>query len=246
MDPTLVPLVAVIGYLVGSISFARIVAAIFAPGQAIGKTVYKSVDTGAQIEVDGFNATMVSQNLGAKYGLLTALLDMLKIAIPAYALNRLYPGQPYLLISATFGMVGHIWPIYYDFKGGQGLSAVYGAMLAVDPLGVIVCGVGGLILGMFILRNIFVVFFGGVWLFIPWLWWRSGDVAYVIYAVVVNLLLVLAMLPSMRQYAEARTQTTGDINESLQSFPMGRGLYKMSMKMGLTKERSGPASGQPT
>jgi acyl phosphate:glycerol-3-phosphate acyltransferase len=237
MEPSLVALAAVAGYLIGCVSFARVVGRIVAPGSDLSKTVFTDATTGEQAEVNIYSATMVSQHLGAKWGLLTTLLDMLKIAIPAYILNRLYPGQPYLLIAALAGMVGHIWPVYYRFKGGRGLSAVYGAMLAVDPLGIIVCGFGGLILGMFILRNIFVVFFAGVWLFIPWLWWRTGELSYLLYAVAVNIIFALALLPELRQeVARRRAGTASDMNDALQTFPMGRGLYKMSKKMGLTKE----------
>jgi glycerol-3-phosphate acyltransferase PlsY len=237
MEPAIAALAAVAGYLIGSVSFARIVSAFVAPGCDIGKTEFVDQRTGVAAEVHIYSATMVSQHLGAKWGMLTTLLDMLKIAIPSYALNGLYPGQPYLLIAALAGMIGHIWPVYYRFKGGRGLSAVYGAMLAVDPLGVLVCGFGGLILGMFVFRNVFIVFFGGVWLFIPWLWLRTNDIAYVLYAVAVNILFTLALLPELRQQRERRRAgTASNMNDALQTFPMGRGLYRMSKRLGLTKE----------
>jgi len=43
---------------------------------------------------------------------------MAKVAIPTLVFKLLYPQDPYLLIAAAAGMVGHIWPVFNRFKGG--------------------------------------------------------------------------------------------------------------------------------
>jgi glycerol-3-phosphate acyltransferase PlsY len=125
--------------------------------------------------------------LGPKLGFITVVLDMLKIAVPTLALKLLYPGTAYFLITATAGMIGHIWPLYHRFRGGRGLSAVYGGMFVIDPIGVFVTSLGGMLLGLFVLRDMFSAYLGGPWLLIPWLWFRTHDAAYLAYAIVVNI-----------------------------------------------------------
>ncbi len=33
------------------------------------------------------------------------------------------------------GMIGHDWPVFNGFKGGRGVSSVYGALLVIDWIG---------------------------------------------------------------------------------------------------------------
>jgi len=47
----------------------------------------------------------------------------------------LYPAQPYFLIAALAGFIGHCWPIFYRLKGGRGISPFYGGLFGFDPLG---------------------------------------------------------------------------------------------------------------
>lgn len=83
--------------------------------------------------------------------------------------NRLYPEASHFLIAVTAGMIGHVWPVYHGFQGGRGLSAVCGGMFAIDWIGVFATSPGGMLLGLFVLRDMLVAYVGGLWLLIPWL-----------------------------------------------------------------------------
>jgi glycerol-3-phosphate acyltransferase PlsY len=149
------------------------------------------------------------------------------VALPTLVFRLVYPEQPYFLIAAAAGMVGHNWPIYYRFKGGGGMSSIYGGLLVVDWLGAIVCSTAGMIFGFFVVRDILVAYLAGAWFVIPWLWLRTHDPAYVIYAVAINILFILAMLPSIRHQMKSRREGKTDMTAGLESFPMGQGMLKM-------------------
>ncbi|MGD8491884.1 MAG: glycerol-3-phosphate acyltransferase [Anaerolineae bacterium] len=234
MDLFVVVLAAVLGYLCGAISFARLVARIVAPREDLDQTEVKLEGSGEKMVMRAVSATSVSMHLGPKFGFATVVLDMLKVFIPTLAFRLLYPESHYFLITATTGMIGHIWPVYYRFKGGRGLSAVYGGMFAIDWIGVFATSIGGMFLGLFVLRDMLAAYMGGLWLLIPWLWLRSQDAAYVIYAIVVNVIFLLAMLPEMRQYIQLRREGKGeDLTEVMQLTGMGRGIYKMAKRFGV-------------
>jgi hypothetical protein len=107
-------------------------------------------------------------------------------------------------------------------------------MFAIDWIGVFATSIGGMFLGLFVLRDMLAAYMGGLWLLIPWLWLRSQDAAYVIYAIVVNVIFLLAMLPEMRQYIQLRREGKGeDLTEVMQLTGMGRGIYKMAKRFGV-------------
>ena len=132
MDLLIALLAAIIGYLVGSISFARLVSRQFAPQQDISKIVVEGVDGEGRFESDAVSATSVRLHLGPAYGCLAGILDILKAAIPALVFKLWMPDTPYYLLAAGMAVVGHNWPVYYRFHGGRGISPSMGGMLVVD------------------------------------------------------------------------------------------------------------------
>jgi acyl phosphate:glycerol-3-phosphate acyltransferase len=223
-------LVGVMGYLIGSISFARLVTKWWS-----GRDV-----TQVEISVDGakdrykvlsIGGNSVSSILGPKAGMTVGLLDIFKIVIPTL-FCRIYFNEPvYMLVVAAAGVAGHIWPIYYRFHGGSGFSPIMGGMLVIDPLAALLSPITGLLLGMLVFRNMIVATLSWIWLLIPWLWWRSnGDLAFILYAAVVNVMFILAMAPEIkiaRKYAAEGKYLEYGLS-SLQSHPMGRGMLKIA------------------
>ena len=177
MEPSLVLLAAAVGYFVGAISFTRVVAHFVAPAADFSRTTYAAGD-GQTLSVTSVNATSLALRAGPKAGMLAGLLDVFKIFIPTLAFRLWCPDPPYYLIVAAAGMAGHVWPVYYRFRGGRGISQVYGGMLAIDPLGALVCAIAGPIIGM-LLRDTYITFAGGMLLLIPWLWFTTHDWRFV-------------------------------------------------------------------
>jgi acyl phosphate:glycerol-3-phosphate acyltransferase len=78
--------------------------------------------------------TNVKRIGGMKAAGLTLFGDALKSFIPVYTV--LYWDVSNIMVSVIFIMVllGHIFPIFFDFKGGKGWASVLGGMFALDPL----------------------------------------------------------------------------------------------------------------
>lgn len=115
------------GYLLGSLSFSIILSKTF-KGQDIRN--FGSGNAGM---------TNILRTYGKKYAFLCGLGDFSK-ALVAVLLARLlfaWMGQDafdpgYLAGIAT--MAGHLFPLYFGFRGGKGVLTGLGVMLALDPL----------------------------------------------------------------------------------------------------------------
>jgi hypothetical protein len=83
-----------------------------------------------------------------------------------------------------------------------------------------------------------------MWLLIPWLWFRTHDWRFVAYAVVVNLIFIIASIPEIREYLNIMRAggSPPSFEEALQTTPMGKGLLRMGQRMHLIRGK-GPAAG---
>jgi glycerol-3-phosphate acyltransferase PlsY len=84
-------------------------------------------------------ATNVLRHGGKKAAIITLLGDMLKGLIPVLVVSQLqvYQLQTDTLIIALvglFALLGHIFPVYYGFKGGKGVATYYGVILGMNWL----------------------------------------------------------------------------------------------------------------
>ena len=229
----------VTGYFIGSVSMARLIVRIFAPDKDITQTQIELDGSDKTFDMGVVSATTVSIHLGSKYGFITMVLDMLKIIIPVLTIKYFFPEHPYYLITAVAGMIGHIWPIYYRFQGGRGILAVYGGLFAIDWIGVFVTSISGMIFGLVVLRDVIAAYIIGVVFIIPWLWFRTNDIAFVIYAIVINLVLAIAIIPEIKQMNKLKKENNWDDPVAVfQLTGMGRGIIKMAKKIGVIKDKS--------
>ena len=112
MDFFAIILAALCGYLLGSLSFSRIMLKLFAKDQEIGNLDIPIVGTDETTGVKIFGANAASMILGAKMGIMIGILDMFKVVLPMLIFKFfLYPAQTYYLIIGITGLIGHNWPI---------------------------------------------------------------------------------------------------------------------------------------
>ena len=106
-------LVVIVSYLLGSINFAYITARI------------KGIDISS--EGSGNPGTSnVLRTLGKGSAAIVLLGDLLKGAIP---IIFFYQDQ-YFLVYGLAAVVGHIYPVFYKFKGGKGVATYLGVYVA--------------------------------------------------------------------------------------------------------------------
>lgn len=150
--------ILVISYLIGSIHGSKI--AQYLSGVNIKKEGLKN--SGAS------NAAIV---LGAKYGILVAIIDILKGVIVVIAVRFWIFGyadyslveQDVLVYSAGAAVIlGHNFPLYTKFKGGKGTATLIGVLLALSwPLGLIglILLIGTTLITDYLLIGVFVFYF---------------------------------------------------------------------------------------
>ncbi len=223
-------------YLLGSISFARIVGKLVAPDTDITDVEMDVAGTDEKMKMRAISANTVSMKLGPRVGCTIGLLDILKGFAPTLVFRLLFPAQPYFLIAAVSAMVGHNWPIYYRFKGGRGISTYYGGLFAFDWIGALVTSTVGMFLGMALLKDMLVSYLAGLWLIIPWMWFTKADPVYLYYAFAVNIIFLLGMLPEIRDVIYFRRKYgKEDLDTALSQYPMGRSMQRIMEKLGLRR-----------
>jgi len=228
---------ALVGYLLGSVSMARLIGRLFAPGVDFSSQDYRTL-SGGVLTFDIASATNVSQKLGPKFGCLVGILDALKVFLPTLLFRLAFPQAPYYLATAALGVVGHNFPLYHRFRGGGGLSAALGGLLVVDWLAVPVTLPAGMILGLALLRDAYVA--STLWMFLlfPWFWFRTHHWGHILYAAVITVSFILATIPLTRQYLSLRKQGPEALLDFYEQFHMGRGLVRIGRLFGLYKKRA--------
>ncbi len=128
-------LIFIVSYLFGSIPW----------GYLIGKM--KGIDI-RKVGSGNIGATNVTRSVGKWYGKLCFLLDLLKGFLPvliiSLMLNKQLFEDPYQvgqIIAALAAIVGHMFSIFMGFKGGKGISTMFGVLLGLSPLSFLVAGV---------------------------------------------------------------------------------------------------------
>lgn len=136
----------ILSYLLGGVSIARLI------------TKKESVG-GIKTQGSGNPGTMnMLRTHGIVLGLFTLMCDALKGVIPSL-FGLLFFSEfcdvkiGYIALYA-FGLcavIGHIYPIYYKFKGGKGIATTFGIFMVADPIGsLIVFGI--MFLTLFVIK----------------------------------------------------------------------------------------------
>jgi glycerol-3-phosphate acyltransferase PlsY len=99
--------------------------------------------------------TNTIRQAGFGWGALVLVLDAAKGFMPAYL--ALHAGQNEVLsyvvpLTAACAVIGHCWPLFAQFRGGMGLAAFGGALLAVNWFAFVI-GLGLLLLLTITIRH---------------------------------------------------------------------------------------------
>ena len=113
---------AVFAYLIGSVSTAIITCRIMG--------LEDPRNTGSHNP----GATNVLRHGGKKAALITLLGDMLKGLIPVFIIIQLQSDHLTVAVTGLSALLGHVFPVYYGFKGGKGVATFYGVILAFNWL----------------------------------------------------------------------------------------------------------------
>ncbi|MBR6667859.1 MAG: glycerol-3-phosphate 1-O-acyltransferase PlsY [Clostridia bacterium] len=126
-------IIAVIAYLLGSISFGMIVAKL------------KGGPNLREVGSKNTGATNVLRVMGVKTGLIVFVLDILK-ALIACIIGRCWMGLNGAMVAGLAVVIGHNWPCFFQFKGGKGVASTLAVMLMTFPVPAVICYVVAIVL----------------------------------------------------------------------------------------------------
>ncbi|RQW80548.1 MAG: glycerol-3-phosphate 1-O-acyltransferase [Geobacter sp.] len=143
----LLAIIVILSYLIGSVPNSIIIS------RAVSGIDIRKHGSG------NAGGTNVMRVLGWKYGLLVIFLDALKGAIAVVIISRLFfgplpfenvsPFDDFTLVQIIAGMsavIGHIWTVFAEFKGGKGIATALGMLLTLITIDMLIAvGVFGLV-----------------------------------------------------------------------------------------------------
>ena len=112
-------LILVLSYLLGSIP----------SGLLIGKTFY-----GKDIREHGsgnLGGTNTFRTLGVKAGMIVTIMDILKGTV-ATLLPLMLASDVHMLLAGVFAVIGHMYPIFANFRGGKAVATSAGVLLGYN------------------------------------------------------------------------------------------------------------------
>jgi glycerol-3-phosphate acyltransferase PlsY len=180
-------LLIILAYLIGSIPTAVWISKYFF---GIDIREYGSGNAGA---------TNTFRVLGSKWGTFVMIGDVMKgllatslyVFVPYY-MHVEWDRTNFMVGLGLASVVGHIFPIWADFRGGKGVATLFGMILAIQPL-VAVCCVGVFLLVLYLTRFVSLssilasIAFAVLILFI----FNEKEPLYRAFAIAVTLLVVL-------------------------------------------------------
>lgn len=115
-------LLIILSYLVGSLSSAIILC------KLAGLPDPRTEGSGNP------GATNVMRIGGKKLAALTLVGDLLKGLIPVVVATLLHQSALTISLVAVAAFLGHLFPLFFGFKGGKGVATALGAILGLNPL----------------------------------------------------------------------------------------------------------------
>jgi len=113
-------------YLMGSLSFAVIVSR------------FMGLDDPRTYGSQNPGATNVLRSGNRQAAIYTLLLDALKGYIPVVLVKIFGDAQGWdarvLALVAISTFIGHLWPVFFAFKGGKGVATAAGVIFGIEPL----------------------------------------------------------------------------------------------------------------
>jgi len=109
-------------YLAGSISFSVVVV------WAMRRVDLRTLGSG------NAGATNVLRTSGRWPALVVLALDIAKGVVPVEVARRLAFSPEVVAGTALAAVLGHVYPVYFGFRGGRGVATGFGAFVALFPL----------------------------------------------------------------------------------------------------------------
>jgi len=115
-----------VAYLLGSLTFATILV------RAVRGIDIRTVGSG------NAGGTNVLRTSGKGLALLVALLDILKGVVAVLLMTSVTYDPRWLGAAAVAAVLGHVFPVFFGFRGGKGVATAVGGFAVLSPGSVLV------------------------------------------------------------------------------------------------------------
>jgi glycerol-3-phosphate acyltransferase PlsY len=178
-------LAVVIGYLLGSV-----------PCAYIAGRLARGVDI-RRVGGGNVGALNVMREIGTAAGLAVFVADAAKGSLAVLVAQWL--GVPLLAVFAAgfASVVGHSWPVWLKFRGGQGLATGMGVLVVLAPIEFAI-SFAIIVIAMFITSNARFSSVVGLALLPLIIWLFGGGLSLIIFSIVLLLFCVLKALTRIR------------------------------------------------
>ncbi len=159
-------LIVIAAYLLGSIASAIIVGRLLGTGDPRAEG---SRNPGA---------TNMLRIGGRKAGALTLIGDMLKGLLAVLIARAIGAGADVQAMAASAAFLGHLFPVFFGFRGGKGVATALGALLGLQwQVGLLVVATWLLMAGLFRYSSLAALIAAAAAPF--YMWWLRPEPAFV-------------------------------------------------------------------
>jgi glycerol-3-phosphate acyltransferase PlsY len=144
-------------------------------------------------------ATNTFRILGSKWGSIVMLVDVTKgiiatslyIFIPFYLTNELARTN-FMIALGMVAILGHIFPIWANFRGGKGVATLLGMALAIQPMVALIC-LGVFLITLFSTRFVSLssMLAGVAFMVLILFIFNERETVYRLFAIIVALMVVI-------------------------------------------------------
>lgn len=188
----------ILAYLLGSICWAYVL------GRAVKKIDIRKYDN------PGIAGAW--RQLGPKWAILVAILDIGKAALPVYLATKIFPSYIPIILVALAVVLGHTWPVFLQFRGGMGLGTSIGSLSVLLPKEMGIALLAGCIVGFglwFILkRKKVTVAYGALigYILMPILTWLRFKEPHPVFILTLLLfaVVIIRQIPPIKRLTERR------------------------------------------
>ncbi len=178
-------LTLIVGYLLGSIPFAYIIA-----------QLKNKVDI-TRVGTRNVGTMNVARTLGLLPGIAVLVLDMVKGCLSIFVAKWLGVEMWWVFLAGFAVIIGHSWSPFLKFKGGKGLAPALGVLLALTPLEFSIIFI--LILGIFYFTRNSGLSVGIGLIILPLVIWAFGkEIRLILYPLVIGIFTGLRSLLGLK------------------------------------------------
>ena len=187
----------IVAYLLGSLPTAYIVA-----------KLRKGIDI-REVGVGNMGGGNVIREIGIWEGAVVLIVDMGKGAAAIIIAQTLGLSQFWVFGAGFAAILGHSFPVYLGFKGGQGVAPLMGVFFILSPLAMsITTGLIGLLL--FFVRDFFSAVAIASPVFLVLIWYIDGSTTSFFYALFLTLFIIFR---NRRRLPELKVTTARALRE---------------------------------